>query len=153
MLQGHHRLIPARETPGGTAQQTLPQSPELSAAAGSAWHPALLAPFQGSIALARAPAKKEEAKSMRQVSNAQQMDGMVKQPVALMGHVCASDPASPGSSQSGKLLLCPGSSPSSTGTSQIRVASLIKLGCLVQSHLFELDSQHVDRIYVCLHLR
>jgi len=61
-------------------------------------HPALLAPFQGSIASARTPAQKEEEKSMLKVSNAQQMDGMVKQPVALMGHVCASDPASPGSS-------------------------------------------------------
>ncbi len=59
MLQDHHRLTTTHEVPGGTAQQTPLQSPVLSAAAGSAWHLALIAPSQGSTALARTPAQKE----------------------------------------------------------------------------------------------
>jgi len=68
VLQSHHRLMPAREPPGGTAQHSPPQSPELSAAAASALHPSLTAPFQGSTALARTPAQKKQEKTMSQTS-------------------------------------------------------------------------------------
>jgi len=68
VFQGHHRLIPAHEPPGGTAQHTPPQSPELPAAAGSALRPALTAPFQRGTALARTPAQKEQEKTLRQAS-------------------------------------------------------------------------------------
>jgi len=67
-LQGHHRLSPAHEPPGGTAQHSLPRSPELSAAAGSALHSALTAPFQGGTASARTPAHKIKKEGKSDVS-------------------------------------------------------------------------------------
>jgi len=46
-----------------------------------------------------------------------------------------------------KLCSAPCNSPSSTVTFHVIFASLVKLGRASHPHLFELDAQHVERIY------
>ena len=164
VLQGHHRLIPAREPPGGKAQHSPPPNPELAAAAGSALHSALNAPFQASASLARTPAQKKQEDTMSQTSG--KSVGVLCTSPAYAGvsdiraehsrYMACSDNqvgshaaflCVTSSSQRVQVMLCPFQQPF------LNNACLVKIGCASYPHLFELDAQHVKLIYGGLHLR
>ncbi len=171
--------MPARETPGGTAQHSLPRSPELSAAAGSALHRSLIAPAQRSTASARSPTQKRHIKLIHQASHwgrsswrflRQICWHVVHESCICWGEYCKAEHSKwlawsdnqvgthaaflcvTSSSQRVQVMFCPFQQPFLNNYKSCHLCMLGQARLCFTSHLFELIAQYDERIHGGLHL-